>query len=829
MPDAAGDALSGDGGAGDGFGSGDGFRTGDGFISDGAIDAPFDAADAGDLGRFDAADALRPDLSSCGPFEICGNGKDDDCNGVADCMDRACQPLPACIDKKQEQCTNKIDDDGNGLIDCADPACFGDRACFVPGNEICNNGLDDNDNGLIDCQDPQCFNNPVCKPVMGAEICDNGIDDNGDHLVDCADPQCKTFPACLHSACTPEIDFGTLAPHDARVTRTISTVGATAHYNTCASPGGTARVGQFVLSGPADLRIDVTQSAGAAHVVSVFRAGVDQACDQNLVNCFRLGQATSGTRTLPALGAGTYWVVVQSFAGTQGTVNVTLSTGKSITPEICNNGKDDDGNGLIDCADLACKNDPNCVTRECVPDFNAGALVPGAAGQTFTFNTNNFSDRYHPVCAGTSEGKDVAIRFTLHETATVNLSWNQASGDHFFTLASTPPPGQSCDANALRCFYPGNSRTGTVSYAPRPPGDYLFIFKPVQAGSEGQLTVTLFVTADRGTEICNNGIDDDGDGLVDCDDPDCSGVGDCREPICTPDVDLGDFDFGTTRSTNLDLRNAPDLYTTVCAKGDGKERVVRVNLLKVMALGVNCTETGDQVIELTQQVNPLDACDLHNWRCVDPRIFPSGCNWYFPNLQPGKYNLIVEAFQAGSEGTVDLTLTGFQEKVLEICNNGIDDDGDGFIDCADRKCVTDPQCSQFACRVDDRVGVVVLDGTTVTSAVVQTSNAGDDQQSTPCVSQPGGQDAVVQFELPAKTSLKIEWAQAGNHDFAIYQDTSDLLACDANPLSDCHKTNGASTGSYNVTLALGKYYLVVDADAPGKEGGVVLQFSGLPQ
>ena len=43
------------------------------------------------------------------------------------------------------------------------------------------------------------------------------------------------------------------------------------------------------------------------------------------------------------------------------------------------------------------------------------------------------------------------------------------------------------------------------------------------------------------TEICNNGVDDDGDGLVDCADPDCN-----ADPITTDvdkdgDVDLGDY------------------------------------------------------------------------------------------------------------------------------------------------------------------------------------------------------------------------------------------------------------------------------------------------
>ena len=32
-------------------------------------------------------------------------------------------------------------------------------------------------------------------------------------------------------------------------------------------------------------------------------------------------------------------------------------------------------------------------------------------------------------------------------------------------------------------------------------------------------------------------------------------------------------------------------------------------------------------------------------------------------------------------------------KAQEICNNGIDDDADGFIDCFDSKCASNPVCN----------------------------------------------------------------------------------------------------------------------------------------
>src|SRR5439155_16606358 len=128
-----------------------------------------------------------------------------------------------------------------------------------------------------------------------------------------------------------------------------------------------------------------------------------------------------------------------------------------------------------------------------------------------------------------------------------------------------------------------------------------------------------------------------------------------------------------------------------------------------------------------------------------------------PNLQPGIYDVLVQAFSSGQEGNVNLTLFGVEEKTLEICNNGIDDDGDGRTDCNDLKCVTSPLCQKFVCRADRNVGLVPLDGSTV-STTVQTSGAGDDQVLT-CDSAAGGQDAVVDFTVPSKANVKIEWAQ----------------------------------------------------------------------
>jgi len=377
----------------------------------------------------------------------------------------------------------------------------------------------------------------------------------------------------------------------------------------------------------------------------------------------------------------------------------------------------------------------------------------------------------------------------------------------------------------MSCYYPGGAAGGTVAFSPRPAGDYIFIFKAIEAGAEGPMHISVSAFKNRQMEICNNGIDDDGNGLTDCDDPACYGVGSCKPPICTPDVNLGDFAWGTQKSVSLDVTTGTNYYTAKCAKGGGKSKVVRVNLTQPMGLGYACDETGSQVLQLTQLINPLDACDANPVNCADPSVLPFGCNFVMPNLQPGTYDVLVEAFAAGDEGTVNLTLFGVQEKTLEICNNGIDDDGDGKTDCADLKCVTSPYCQKFQCRADQSMGLVPLDGSTV-STTVQTANNGDKFQ-TMCATMPGGQDAVVDFTVPSKANLKIEWAQAGNHVFALYTDINDLASCDAGTLVTCTPSMDQATGTITLNaLAGGKYHLIIDADAAGSEGGVVLQVSG---
>ena len=147
-------------------------------------------------------------------------------------------------------------------------------------------------------------------------------------------------------------------------------------------------------------------------------------------------------------------------------------------------------------------------------------------------------------------------------------------------------------------------------------------------------------------EICDNGIDDDCDGLIDYSDPDCpcididgDGYGDPANPACLfPQWDCDDTD--------------PDVYPgaiEICENGIDDDCDGLVDELEDCCKDMDGDGYGDPA-------NP--ACLFSQWDCddTDPDVYP------------------------GAE---------------EICDNGIDDDCDGLVDA------NDPDCGQkFTLEMD---------------------------------------------------------------------------------------------------------------------------------
>jgi hypothetical protein len=109
-------------------------------------------------------------------------------------------------------------------------------------------------------------------------------------------------------------------------------------------------------------------------------------------------------------------------------------------------------------------------------------------------------------------------------------------------------------------FYVSANQTGTI-YVIQSVQDLvanggmdsnLFAFGPSSSSNDGARCPTAPVLQ----EICDNGIDDDGDGLIDCQDPSCSGYGDCAvvEPPTTGSND-GGLESNNRLSEQINTRN----------------------------------------------------------------------------------------------------------------------------------------------------------------------------------------------------------------------------------------------------------------------------------
>jgi hypothetical protein len=762
-----------------------------------------------DLGHFDLRGDLRDGGPMCGPESQCAFS----CiSGSECCQCSFCAKAPGCRDM------GGIDGGPPDLVgdlcgdksNCMLPECAGDPRCHVLGTEVCNNCVDDNDNGLIDCADPQCANFPGCEP---GHMCPTPPV--------CTDPTCACGPACKDLKCHPTVDFGTINPMGSSVTRMENTQGSSDVAATQCAPGGAGMVvGQFTLSGLADVTLSFTQANGEDHVFGLFQAGINQACGDNPVNCYDPKGATTGTHTYASLPAGDYFLITQAFepAG-QGPVTVTLAT--ESMKACCHCGVPGPG-GLVDCQNADCVNDPGCINQECKPDLNVGALVVDAPGAMVSFDTTTADVENNLTCEAAKGGKDVVVRFSLKETAGLLLQFDQ-SGDHVIGLFRFPEPGAPCDFYQLSCYDPSARPQDEVSFGDLPPGDYELIFKATKPGTEGHIDATISAYRDRMQPLCNT--------PDACASLQCVGVNGCTGPYCMPNVQLGTMQVGQSRTVKLDVATDGIVgYKASCARGGGKGMVVQLSIPSAgpmggVGIGFDCTETGDQIIDLDAQTAPRALCDADELVCADPKILPFGCGYEVPNLQAGTYNVIVEGFQAGSEGTMNLTLSVVDDRQLVDCRQP------GA--CLMRQCVTSQYCANAQCRPSATIDPMPLDGSTVFE-LVQTASNGV-HGTVPCATAPGGQTAALLVRLTTAADLKVSWQQIGNHAVALYTDDGAALPCDAGTLLGCAPAIGAGKpGMVSFTnVPPGRYYLLVAGNQPDTSttqysGSIDLALSGTP-
>ena len=186
--------------------------------------------------------------------------------------------------------------------------------------------------------------------------------------------------------------------------------------------------------------------------------------------------------------------------------------------EDCTNGIDDTGNGLVDCQDPSCAQHAACLVTACTEaqPLRCGDVIHGDTTQGVTVWRDNAC-----VSANRNPGPEQAWSVDVVQGIIVeaHLEMPETGNLDLYLLEGTCA-AQSCSEHSTK----GQGVTEYLRFTRASQPQWLMV--DTHAGST---SYTLRLTC---VELCDNGRDDNGNGLIDCQDPQCADVLHCRPEIC---------------------------------------------------------------------------------------------------------------------------------------------------------------------------------------------------------------------------------------------------------------------------------------------------------
>ncbi|RTZ88668.1 MAG: hypothetical protein DSY92_10520, partial [Planctomycetota bacterium] len=516
------------------------------------------------------------------------------------------------------------------------------------------------------------------------ELCSNGVDDDGDGLADCDDPDCFNSPACLPAGAGDECSTAFIAVDGANAIDNTGMTTGTDPISDAQCPG--TFLGQFVNDGwysytatsTGSMEVSTCNSISFDSDIAIYNglcgALTQIACNGDSTGCAGFSSLVTGV----AVTAGTeYLIRVGGWdAGTgvgSGTMTITVGGGGPAT-ENCTNGTDDDGDGLIDCADPDCANNPACGGGggngdECI---DAILVTEGANA----FDTTGMTDSPEPDPTGCSNayGENASDGWFLYiANFSGDVTFETCDINSFDTdLAAYS--GNCGSLSLIACDGDGGTAAGCQGF------DSMITIPGVQAGDSIILRIGGWGTADQGPGTLTITVGGGGGGGQgdECNDPliavvgsnavDTTGMSDSADP----------FDDAACTGTFLGVM-ASDAWYQFSAPVSGTATVSTCDLIDFDSDLVAYTGTCGALTEV--------ACNGDGTGCG---AFTSLMEM---NVTAGtNYFIRIGGWAAGGQGTgtLEITLSGAPNP--ENCTNGTDDDGDGDVDCEDTDCDQDPAC-----------------------------------------------------------------------------------------------------------------------------------------
>jgi hypothetical protein len=189
-----------------------------------------------------------------------------------------------------------------------------------------------------------------------------------------------------------------------------------------------------------------------------------------------------------------------------------------------------------------------CVPVDSIPCGGSVDSANDASGSTSRILTND--------CYGAEwSGPEIAWSLTFPDDLRAEIELSGFSGDlDLFLFAQN---GGDCDTNdCLATSLSGEGRDERMIYMGT-AGETVYIMVD---GYEGSVSSFHLDAACVVPEDCDDDVDNDGDTVTDCDDPECRWVLPCYEDICDDGID--NDDDGPTDCEDFDCMSLPECPTT---------------------------------------------------------------------------------------------------------------------------------------------------------------------------------------------------------------------------------------------------------------------------
>lgn len=462
--------------------------------------------------------------------------------------------------------------------------------------------------------------------VRCPELCDNGLDDDQDGVADCLDTDCAAAESCTPS-CQPiqSLACGETVHWDA------SWMGTThALQETDCAPGvGTGPEVTFRFD-PQEEGQAALELTNAPETAMLLWLEGEPPC--NPQQCLA---ADSFRIETPFEAGGSYLAVVE-LPNPPGAFDLTLLCNES----DCFDLRDNDRDGTVDCDDSDCNENPACAPDRCRVQ---GTL---SCGETFSGNTAMFESTSHvdqwPLVVTPTPGPELALRFQHPTGGAAQFHLDNPQGDlRLLALAGWAQP-----CNPAYALQTGLVDVNINALADK---DYtLVVDGSSTSGSDFSLTAHC-----PGVELCQGSLDEDADGLVDCDDPDCWGSNLCQTGTCSPKGLLVCGDRKTGASNAWGSTSNLDLYPCIDWLESGPE----------WTWEFRASHTGWLALQLDSQA-PLDLLVLDGaLGCTSEACIAAGDNLEFVWVTPGTLLYVVVDGPDNSGGSYELLVDCFDEEV----------------------------------------------------------------------------------------------------------------------------------------------------------------------